>query len=210
MIPDIIAISNRGASPIRERDVVRVMYPLTHITVASGAAWLVERTLRHRKMRGTPIGDAAVHSASSGEPALRMDTIDYRLVAFGALLPGFIDKAPTGVFLPRGFKDDHVFGNTLLLAALLLVPGGHRARRGDWRLLSIAVAALTHVLVDPVLTYPKTLFWPLLGLEFPETKGFASGYQGWIELAVAGSLLALVLSGKHRPRWRRLLVTGAL
>jgi len=187
-----------------------VMYPLTHITVASGAAWLVERTLRHRKMPGTAIAHAAVHPVSSGEPAPRMDTIDYRLVGVGALLPDLIDKPIAWLLLPGVFKDDHVFGHTLLLPALLLVPGVHRARRGDWRLLSMAVAALTHVLVDPVLTYPKTLFWPLLGLEFPETKGFASGYQGWIELAVAGSLLALVRSGRHRPRWRRLLVTGAL
>ena len=186
------------------------MYPLTHVAVASGAAWLVERTLRHRKMRGTAIGDAAVHSVSSAEPALRTDTIDYRLVAVGALVPDLIDKPLTWLLLPGAFKDDHVFGHTLLLPALLLVPGVHRARRGDWRLLSIGIAALTHVLVDPVLTYPRTLFWPLLGLEFPKTKGFASGYQAWIEVVVAAALLTLMLSGRYRPRWRRLLVTGAL
>jgi hypothetical protein len=180
----------------------------THITVAGGAVWAVERFLRQRSTRSRAIGDAAGHSASSGEPALRTDAVDYRLVALGALLPDLIDK-PLAWFLLRGaFKDDHVFGHTLLLPALLLVPGVYLARRGDWRLLSLGVATLTHVLVDPVLTYPKTLFWPLLGLEFPRTKGFASGYQPWIEAVVAAALLALMLSRRYRPRWRRLLVTG--
>jgi hypothetical protein len=130
-------------------------------------------------------------------------------VALGALLPDLIDKPLTWFLFPDAFNDDHIFGHALLLPLALFLLGLFSARRGDARPLLVGAGALTHLLVDPVVLYPKTLFWPLLGLEFPDAKGIAGGYQFLGDAAIILIVSALSLSEAHRVRWRRFLSTGA-
>jgi membrane-bound metal-dependent hydrolase YbcI (DUF457 family) len=98
---------------------------------------------------------------------------DFRLVAVGSLLPDLVDKTVGRRFYRDDLGwNDHTFGHTLAfnlaLAALAL-----RARRWrrDGRLLSLATGSATHLLVDPVIRAPRTLFWPLLGARFPRVNG---------------------------------------
>ena len=74
------------------------MYPLGHVTFACGAVWLGARLLdraRQGENERQPVAAGAAQ-ATPGEDAPRRssiaDAIDYRLVAFGALLPDLIDK----------------------------------------------------------------------------------------------------------------------
>lgn len=189
------------------------MYPLTHITVACGAVWAGDRLLRRlsrppRSSPGTRAGIVANPRPAAVASAHR-NRIDYRFVALGALLPDLIDKPLTWFLFPNAFNDDHIFGHALLLPLSLLLLGLFFARRGDARPFLVGAGALTHLLVDPVVLYPQTLFWPLLGLEFPDAKGILGKYQLWGDVAITLIVTALSLSEAHRVRWRRLLSTGA-
>jgi membrane-bound metal-dependent hydrolase YbcI (DUF457 family) len=123
--------------------------------------------------------------------------IDYRLVAFGTLLPDLVDK-PIGKILFRDLFDDngHVVGHTLLFALVLLLPGAWLAvNRRDVRLLCVGLGNLSHLAVDPVTHSPATLLWPLLGTDFPQitllgpTAGLAAEAAAGLVLLSAALLL---------------------
>lgn len=95
--------------------------------------------------------------------------IDYRVVLAGSLLPDLIDKPIGRIFLEEEFQNSRIFGHTFLLAILLLLIvqiflRGESARR--WFVLPIAV--VLHLALDGMWGQPVTLFWPLLGAEFPK------------------------------------------
>ena len=189
------------------------MYPLTHITVACGAVWAGDRLLR--RLSRPPWSRTATRAGIVANPhpaavaSARRNRIDYRFVALGALLPDIIDKPLTWLLFPDAFNDDHIFGHALLLPLSLLLLGLFFARRGDARPFLVGAGALTHLLVDPVVLYRQTLFWPLLGLEFPDAQGIPGKYLLWGDVAITLIVSALSLSKAHRVRWRRFLSTGA-
>ncbi len=141
------------------------MYPVPHVTIAAGSVWLGAR-LWQRLWRGG-------RSQPRGAPAGRVTRacFDYRVVALGGLIPDLIDKPLSWFLLPDTFPDDHLYGHTLLLPAFLIACGALLAAgRGDTRLLGLGLGALSHPLVDPVVLYPQTLFWPALGTQFPDAE----------------------------------------
>jgi len=116
---------------------------------------------------------AAGVSRTQTETGSPSEKIDYRVVALGALIPDLFDKALSSCPL-RGVsrRNDHLLGHTLLFNLHTLLWGLVIARKGDSRLVIAALAALTHILIDPVIRVPRTLFWPLLGREFPRFGGW--------------------------------------
>lgn len=130
------------------------MYPLGHLTVASGTVWIGSRVL-----------------GNSADAANRIvNRIDYRLVLLGALLPDLIDK-PIGYVIFRDYFDGngHLYGHTLLAAIVVILPGVLLVVRwGDPRLVAVGIAMLCHLAVDPANHSLDLLLWPLLGTEFPE------------------------------------------
>jgi len=176
------------------------MYPVSHILVAAAMARAGERALRRRS-----------NGPSTTTPVASGVGVDYRLVAFGALLPDIIDRSLTWVLLPDSFEDNHIFAHTLLFSLVIALPGLYFARRGDLGLLSVAAGTLTHLLADPVLREPRTLLWPLFGTKFHDTTGLGFGrpeivimdivaaagllFAGW-RLLVAGRLREFVRSGR--------------
>jgi hypothetical protein len=190
------------------------MYPLTHMTVACAAIRTSEKILRRLSPQREVRLATRTRLATNPHPINGLEAqsrkIDYRFLLFGAVLPDLLDKPLTWFLLPNAFNDDHVFGHTLLFPLLLLIPGLRLARGGDRRLLLVGFAALTHVLVDPVVLYPQALFWPLLGLEFPESRSIPGGYQIWGDVAIAVSVGMLTLSETFRTRLLRFMRTGAL
>jgi hypothetical protein len=94
--------------------------------------------------------------------------MDYRLIFIGSLLPDIIDKPVGMILLP--LNNGRVFGHTLLFVLILLLIGL------KYRKSSLAFAAFLHLIEDEIWSEPETLFWPLLGFEFP-TKEHASFYE---------------------------------
>lgn len=181
------------------------MYPLTHMGIACGVVWAGSRIWdRLGQPRGAERANPAsgtakalLESAAQAAPSSLSRRIDYRLVAMGAMLPDLIDK-PLALLLRHQIENDgHIFAHTLLFPLALALPGLFLARRGDPRLLTVAVASLTHVLVDPVAREPRTLFWPLLGLDFPDVRGLN---RVWLALmdGVAAVVALMLARWLHR------------
>ncbi|HUF52674.1 MAG TPA: metal-dependent hydrolase [Dehalococcoidia bacterium] len=168
------------------------MMHVTHVTIGLGAVRAAETLWRR----------------AGGSVAVR---IDYRFAAAGALLPDAIDQPLKHILFPGEFADAHVYGHTLLLPSLLILTGLLLARHGDLRLLVLGIACLSHTLVDPVTTYPETLFWPLFGTDFPEaTQSYREYYQPMIEaVLVATYVVALASSERWREREMRFLRYGS-
>ncbi|MEX1254302.1 MAG: metal-dependent hydrolase [Dehalococcoidia bacterium] len=184
------------------------MYPLSHITFACGVVWAGSRLIE----RARPGQDAQTLATPALEPLRSPSaaeghdahTIDYRLVAFGALLPDLIDKPLGWIFLRKFFRaNDHLFGHTLLFGSALVLAGLlQRSRSGDARLLTVGAGALAHLPCDPVTRMPQTVFWPLMGWSFlPKARGAGIIVNCLIEV---GSACVLLLIGRSLSREDRL------
>lgn len=171
------------------RSLYQAMHPLTHMSIGAGAAWAARRKI-------------AVGPAS----------LDYRFAAFGALLPDLVDKPLKWFLVPDSLPDSHVYGHTLLFSGAIILAGLLLAgvARAPWLLL-IGLGSLTHPLVDPVLIYPKTLFWPLFGTEFPVARAIPGYIHIWLDVAI---ILYVAVrwrrSPEFRERSRRFVRTGGL
>jgi hypothetical protein len=164
------------------------MYPVAHILTAVAATKAVERLL--------PAGE---------KPP------DYRFAALGALLPDLIDK-PLERLGVAGVPDGHTFAHTLLFSSLLIASGTVVARRRkDTRLLLLGLGALSHLLVDPVIVYPRTLFWPLFGWDFGRSNGIPGVYLAVFDALLVGVIaLALARSPALRERALSFARTGSV
>ena len=171
------------------RSLYQAMHPLTHMTIGAGAAWAARR-----KIAAVPAG------------------LDYRIAAFGALLPDLIDKPLKWFLFPDSLPDSHVYGHTLLFSASIIVAGLLLAgvAHHPWLLL-VGLGSLTHPLVDPVVIYPRTLFWPLLGTEFPVAKAIPGYIHIWLDVAIIVYVaVRWRRSAEFRERARRFVRTGSL
>jgi len=86
--------------------------------------------------------------------------LDYRMIIIGSMLPDIIDKPLFLLFSESGLFTGRSHGHTLLFA-LLLLSGGIFSRK-SW-LLTLALANLTHLILDSLWNDPEILFWPFLG-----------------------------------------------
>ncbi len=94
-----------------------------------------------------------------------------------ALLPDIIDK-PVGSLLFRDiFSNGRIFAHTLVFSLALGLLGLYRYRRGKGTgVLVLAFGSLMHLLLDSMWNTPQTLFWPLLGWDFPRVD-----LSNWLE-----------------------------
>jgi hypothetical protein len=98
--------------------------------------------------------------------------LDYRMIIIGSMLPDIIDKPLLLLFSESGLFTGRSHAHTLLFAALLLSAG--ILSRKSW-LLTLALANVTHLILDSLWDNPKTLFWPFLGgFESYEAEGWFS------------------------------------
>jgi membrane-bound metal-dependent hydrolase YbcI (DUF457 family) len=95
------------------------------------------------------------------------------MVAFGAMLPDIIDKPiGEGIFADY-FSNGRIYGHTLLFCLLILMAAVYYyKRKDDNRILVIPAATFLHLVEDRMWTAPQTLFWPLMGWQFPQ--GYSS------------------------------------
>ncbi len=119
------------------------MYTLGELGIALGLAWLVF--------------------------SRRRETLDFRLVLLGSILPDLIDK-PLGAVLQL---EARLWAHTLLfLAAILLASLAPRTRWLAWVGFGVAV----HLLVDLMWLEPDVALWPLYGWGFPSDGMSVGGY----------------------------------
>jgi membrane-bound metal-dependent hydrolase YbcI (DUF457 family) len=93
--------------------------------------------------------------------------IDIRLLLIGSLLPDIIDK-PIGQLLFREtISNGRIFCHTLLFLILVMVAAlFFYKRKGKTWLLALSFGTFMHLILDQMWHTPRTLLWPLLGLNF--------------------------------------------
>lgn len=104
----------------------------------------------------------------------RDPAMDLRVLAFGAVLPDLIDKPIGSILFTDYFDTGRIYAHTLLFAVVLLFGVMALTRRGSAtrkRWMALPIGVFFHLLLDMPLD-SETLWWPVLGLEFPS---FAKG-----------------------------------
>ncbi len=98
-----------------------------------------------------------------------MGRVDYRAVAFGALLPDLVDKPLVWFVLRDSDLGGHHVGHSLLFSLLLLAVGLSVAARGDNRVLLVAFGAFSHIAFDSVTHVPWSILYPFVEVDVPNT-----------------------------------------
>jgi membrane-bound metal-dependent hydrolase YbcI (DUF457 family) len=181
------------------------------MTLACGAVFVGVRLLDRVRSGGAAVSETGQESADAigqvgeaGRGRQRLaDVIDYRLVAFGAVIPDLIDKLLLWVVLRDFESGGHHFGHSLSFALAILVAGLLLGARGDIRLLLIGVGDLLHVLSDAVSHIPHSLLWPLLELDVPRNEIFlrASNVGGEFAAVIIIYLVWKALQREERHQW---------
>src|SRR3989304_5302191 len=94
--------------------------------------------------------------------------LDIRFLLIGSLLPDIIDK-PVGRYLFLGtYNNGRIFAHTLVFLLVLVAAGLIllKTRRSTW-MLALAAGTFAHLALDEMWFSPVTLFWPVLGWQFP-------------------------------------------
>jgi len=118
-------------------------------------------------------------------------------IAFGALLPDFIDKPLGRIILAETIGSGRIFAHTLLFGLLLGLTGYYLYRQGKPELLIIAGASFCHILEDQIWNSPEVFFWPLLGWGFPKDTISAS----FIEY------LMIIFSRSYHPAFTEVFIS---
>ena len=94
--------------------------------------------------------------------------LDIRWLLVGSLLPDIIDK-PVGIYLFKDtFDNGRIFSHTLLFLIVISAIGFYLFKKHHqvW-MLALAAGTFSHLILDAIWETPATLFWPLLGINFP-------------------------------------------
>jgi membrane-bound metal-dependent hydrolase YbcI (DUF457 family) len=97
------------------------------------------------------------------------ESIDYRLVFLGSMLPDIIDKPLGGLVLRSILGNGRIYCHTLLFLLFLLIPGMYlcfKYRRPE--LLVVAGGSTIHCILDGMWCFPETFLWPVYGWSFPK------------------------------------------
>jgi hypothetical protein len=106
--------------------------------------------------------------------------VDYRIAAFGAILPDLIDKPIGRILFRERFESGRLWGHTLLFnVALLCVLFFLRGRRKRVFTL-VPVASLLHLAEDNVWSKPQVFWWPLFGTDFVREPYTTYWWAPWV------------------------------
>jgi hypothetical protein len=110
-------------------------------------------------------------------PRLRT-IIDPKYLAIGALLPDLIDKPLGMIIFASTFANGRIICHTLLFVlSLFLLSLYLYEKKKDIKVLSLASGSFFHLMEDQMWKTPKTLLWPLLGLQFPKNQVDFNGIE---------------------------------
>lgn len=115
-------------------------------------------------------------------PRLR-ELIGVRHLAVGAMLPDLVDKPLGRVILAETLANGRIIGHTLVFSLFLALVGlyYYEKKKNTWP-LAFAAGSLFHILEDGMWANPKTLYWPLLGWDFPRGSPDFTGLAYFMEM----------------------------
>ena len=154
------------------------MLPFAHVGLTLGAAWLIKGGLARGQMNSVrPVEGRGKIKPTA--PLKLAESIDYRVVMVGALLPDIIDKPIGDVIFRNYFGQGRIFCHTLLFLIILTTMGIYlyKSRRKLWLLL-LAFGTFTHLILDGMWLEPRTILWPIYGVTFPREESTTFG--NWI------------------------------
>ena len=95
--------------------------------------------------------------------------IDPRYLAFGALLPDFIDKPLGMIVFASTISNGRMISHTLVFSLTLFLIGLYLyGKKSDVRIITFAAGSFFHLMEDQMWITPQTLFWPFFGWYFPK------------------------------------------
>lgn len=113
----------------------------------------------------------------------RTPTVDYRLVALGAVLP--VAEIPFGVGPLHA-----LVAPTLVLVLIMGLTRNRRLVRRRW--LGLPIGMYLHLVLDAAFNVPETFWWPFLGWSFGASEAPEFGRSWWSALLeVIGILMAI-------------------
>jgi len=153
------------------------MLLLSHVGITLAAAVLVKKAFASwaaSQNEVEPAEDIAEShdlppvSSPKPRPARLIDSIDWRLVIVGSMLPDIIDKPVGTAIFAHTFENGRIFTHTLLVSLILLLAGFclYHWRQKAW-LLVIALSSGFHLVLDQMWREPRTFLWPFMGWAFP-------------------------------------------
>jgi hypothetical protein len=117
-------------------------------------------------------------------------TIDYRLVALGAVLPDLVDGPFGGARAAHG-----VLASVALLVVVMVATIGRRSARKRW--LALPIGSFLHLVLDGAWATTEVFWWPLGGTSFGDHPLPSVERGAWSLVLEALGVLALVWG------WRR-------
>lgn len=101
-------------------------------------------------------------------------SLDFRLVALGALLPDLIDKPVGRIFLRQRFQSGRLFGHSMAGAFVIAA-----ISRRNPRLRGLAAGVLTHLILDSIWRDGQVALWPLVG-KFPRKPTVGAWWRAFV------------------------------
>lgn len=171
------------------------MFPLGHIGITAGIIYIMLLIFDSRNKINNP------HTPSFKD-------IDFRLVVILAFLPDIIDKIVGMIILKDEIANGRIFTHSALTIGMLSICIFAVARikfnRGLWAVFYV-IPLWIHLFLDIMWKEPRTLFWPLLGLDFPRYEVEFSDYfttllsdPFTIFGEILGGLIIIILIIRHR------------
>ena len=101
-------------------------------------------------------------------PQLRT-ILDPTYLVIGSLLPDLIDKPLGMIIFSSTIANGRTIAHTLLFSFILFLTGLYLYdKRGDLKVLILASCSIFHLMEDQMWSSPRTLFWPLPRMAFPQ------------------------------------------
>jgi hypothetical protein len=95
--------------------------------------------------------------------------LDKRYLVIGALLPDLIDKPLGLIVFASTISNGRMISHTLLFSITLFIIGLYfYEKRNSIVIITLASGSFFHLMEDQMWNTPQTLFWPLLGWNFPK------------------------------------------
>ena len=120
------------------------MFLLAHTGITTAAAWLINRYSTDRE-NAAKSSSYIFTSYPQPEPE-NVNTVDFRLIILGSILPDIIDKPFELVFPHLGTDTGRGMAHTLIFNLLLVGIGWHLYRRPGF--LYMALASCGHLVLD--------------------------------------------------------------
>jgi hypothetical protein len=179
--------------------------PAHHLTLSQNQAILIRwlflvlaQDQENKKM--LPVGHVACTWAALTwlQSQEKLDDVDYRGAALAALLPDLIDK-PLSLTLLSDSGTSQGLAHTLLGQTLLTLAVARL--KPNW--LPYALVSNSHLIVDQMWKYPRTLFFPFSGrLDSWKFMGTPEAMlNAYAEIAARPSIVAVELVGLALLGW---------